>query len=195
MSEENIVPKVPKEPKKKKPMLTAFGRPARMILESEILAAQTMAKTEKQVALKLGVAFVTYQKYATLYGIYGRVMNRAGKGINKPIKNENGGKYPLNRILMGEFPNYPIARLRLRLIRSNRMEPKCCTCGFCEKREMDGKYPLILGFKDGDKKNKLEANLQLYCYNCYFMNINAPHGRQTTFKLDGIAHEDIANGE
>lgn len=197
MSEENIIPEAPnKKPQKpKKPMLTAVGRPMRMIMESEILAAQSMSKTEKQVATKLGVAFVTYQKYATMYGIYGRVMNRAGKGINKPIKNENGGKYPLNRILMGEFPDYPIARLRLRLIRSNRMEPKCCTCGFCQKREMDGKYPLILGFKDGNKKNKLEANLQLYCYNCYFMNINAPHGRQTTFKLDGISREDTANGE
>ena len=141
------------------------------------------------------MAFVTYQKYAKLYGIYGRVMNRAGKGINKPIKNEDGGKYPLNRILNGEFPDYPIARLRHRLIRSNRMEPKCCVCGFDKKREIDGKYPIILGFKDGNKKNKLEDNLQLYCYNCYFMNINAPHGRQTAFKLDGILHEDIANGE
>jgi len=180
---------------KQKSQLTAWGRPRRMILESEILAAQSMAKTEKQVALKLGVAYVTYQKYATMYGIYGRVMNRAGRGINKPVKNENGGKYPLNRILLGEFPDYPIARLRLRLIRSNKIEPKCCTCGFCSKREIDGKYPLILGFKDGNKKNKLEANLQLYCYNCYFMNVNAPHGRQTTFKLDGIDREDLADGE
>ena len=162
--------------------LTAFGRPMRMILESEILAAQSMSKTEKQVSRKLGVSFVTYQKYATLYGIYGRVKNRAGKGINKPIKNENGGKYPLDKILNGEFPNYPIARLRHRLIRSHKMEPKCCNCGYCEKREIDGKYPLILGFKDGNNKNKKFENLQFFCYNCFFVTINNPHGKRTIFK-------------
>lgn len=191
MSDEPIIP--PADKPKKPNHLIAFGRPARMILESEILAAQSMSKTEQQVARKLGVSFVTYQKYAKLYGIYGRVKNRAGKGVNKPIQNEDSGKYPLDRILNGEFPDYPAARLRLRLIRSNRMEPKCCACGFGEMREIDKKYPLVLTFKDGNKKNKKADNLQFYCYNCCFLHVNNPHGRRTTFKMDGVPNKETPN--
>lgn len=179
------------EQTKRRPVLNNFGRPMRMLLESEILAAQLVSKTEQQVAKKLGVSFVTYQKYAKLYGIYGRVKNRAGKGINKPIKNENSGRYPLNRILNGDFPDYPVARLRIRLVRSNTIEEKCCKCGFCEKRAVDGKSPIILAFKDGNKKNKRLDNLELYCYNCYFMHINNPHGKPSTFTLDGSTTKDL----
>lgn len=192
MTDQSQIPENMAKPKKSNP-LVAWGRPMRMLLESEILAAQSVSKTEKQVARKLGVSFATYQKYSKLYGIYGRVMNRAGKGINKPIKNEDSGKYPLTRILEGKFPNYPISRLRERLIRSNKIEVKCCTCGFCEKREVDGKLPLVLSFKDGNKRNMLEENLQFYCYNCFFMFVNNPHGRQTTFKLGGVDKKDTPN--
>jgi hypothetical protein len=166
------------------PWMMNGGRPMRMLLESEILAAQSVSKTEKQVARKLGVSYVTYQKYAKLYGVFGRVMNRAGKGINKPIKNENSGRYPLNRILNGEFPDYPISRLRVRLLRSNTMKAECCKCGFHEAREIDKQSPIVLAFKDGNKKNKRRENLEMYCYNCYFLHINNPHGRPNSFAID-----------
>jgi hypothetical protein len=174
-------------PKRSVPWLSNGGRPLRMLLESEILAAQSVSKTEKQVAKKLGVSYITYQKYAKMYGIYGRVMNRAGKGINKPIKNENSGRYPLDRILNGEFPDYPMSRFRVRLIRSGTMKAECCKCGFHEVREADKQAPIVLAFKDGNKKNKRLENLEMYCYNCYFLHINNPHGRPNSFSVDGGA--------
>ena len=176
---------------KKRPWLNNFGRPLRMLLESEILAAQSVSKTEQQVAKKLGVSFVTYQKYAKLYGIYGRVMNRAGKGINKPIKNENGGKYPLDKILDGDYPDYPTSRLRVRLHRSGKMPAVCCKCGYDKTRPGDGKSPIILAFKDGNKKNKRLENLEMLCYNCYFIHINNPHGKPMSFSIDGIGTKDL----
>ena len=179
-------------PVRKLPWLAYGGRPMRMLLESEILAAQSVSKTEKQVARKLGVSYVTYQKYAKMYGIFGRVMNRAGKGINKPIKNENSGRYPLDRILNGEFPDYPIARLRVRLLRSGTMTAECCKCGFHEVREIDKQSPIVLAFKDGNKKNKRRENLEMYCYNCYFLHINNPHGRPNSFTVDGgVSGKDV----
>lgn len=187
-----LTPELPttKPPYKKTPpphRYSVFSKaPMRMILESEILAAQSMSRTEKQVSRKLGVAFETYKKYAQLYGIYGRVMNQGGKGTSKPVKNEDGGRYPLKRILTGEFPDYPLTRLKYRLIRSHTMEPKCCRCGFCEKREVDGKYPIILGFKDGNDKNKKGENLQFYCYNCYFLEVNTPKGRRAMFRVQDV---------
>jgi hypothetical protein len=164
-------------------MLHANGRPKRMLLESEIMAAQSISKTEAEAARKLGVSFMTYRKYAKMYGLYGRVINAAGKGIGKPIKNEDSGKYPLNQILEGKFPKYNTNRLKARLIRSNRIEQKCNKCGFCEKRISDNQVPLLLNYIDGNAKNKLKDNLELLCYNCFFLYVNNPFGCRKSFNV------------
>lgn len=160
------------------------GRPKRMLLESEVLAAQSISKTEAESARRLGVSFMTYRKYAKMYGLYGRVANMAGKGVSKAIKNEDSGKYPLNKILEGKFPNYSTNRLKTRMMRSNRIEHKCNKCGFSEKRISDNVIPLLLNYIDGNAKNKTRDNLELLCYNCYFLYVNNPFGCRKTFKLD-----------
>lgn len=167
-------------------MLYNNGRPKRMLLESEIMAAQSISKTEAEASRKLGVSFMTYRKYAKMYGLYGRVVNAAGKGINKPIKNEDSGKYPLNHILEGKFPKYSTNRLKTRMIRSNRIEQKCNKCGFCEKRISDSVVPLLLNYIDANIKNKKRDNLELLCYNCYFLYINNPFGCKKTFKISDV---------
>lgn len=164
-------------------MIHANGRPKRMLLESEIMAAQSISKTEAEAARKLGVSFMTYRKYAKMYGLYGRVVNAAGKGIAKPIKNEDSGKYPLNQILEGKFPKYNTNRLKTRLIRCNRIEQKCNKCGFCEKRISDNQVPLLLNYIDGNSKNKLKDNLELLCYNCFFLYVNNPFGCRKSFNV------------
>lgn len=157
------------------------GRPKRMLLQSEIMAAQSISKTEAEASRRLGVSFMTYRKYAKMYGLYGRVANPHGKGISKAIKNEDSGKYPLNKILEGKFPNYSTNRLKVRMIRSNRIEQKCAKCGFCEPRLSDNAVPLLLNYIDGNPKNKKLENLELLCYNHYFLNVNNPFGRRKTF--------------
>jgi hypothetical protein len=153
-------------------------------LESEILAAQSISKSESEAARKLGISVNTYKKYAELYGIYGRVKNRSGKGMEKPIKNEESGKYPLSRVFANEFPDYPGNRLRVRCIRAGKLEEKCDMCGFNEKRIADKIVPLILNFKDDNPKNMALENLQLLCYNHYFLYVNNPFGPKKAFKLD-----------
>ena len=160
------------------------GRPKRMLLETEILAAQSISKTEAEVARKLGVSFMTYRKYAKMYGVYGRVANAACKGVSKPIKNEDSGKYPLNKVLEGKFPNYSTNRLKVRLIRSKRMEEKCNKCNFSERRISDNVVPVLLNYVDGNAKNKKAENLEFLCYNCYFLYVNNPFGCRKSFKVD-----------
>lgn len=167
----------------------ANGRPRRPLLESEILAAQSISKSEMEAARKLGVSKKTYNKYAKLYGVYGRVMNMAGKGISKAIVNENSGKYPLNRIFANEFSDYPPHRLMVRCVRSRKIEEKCNKCGFSERRIADGRVPVILNFVDGNPKNMAFENLELLCYNCYFINVNNPHGMKKTFKYEEMPVE------
>lgn len=165
-------------------MAIHLGRIKRPLMESELKAAQSISKSEHEVSRRLGVSFATYKKYALLYGIYGNVINPSGKGTDKSIKNEDSGKYPLSRVLKNEFPNYSTNRLRHRLIRSNRYPQKCNKCDFSEKRVVDNRVPLVLNYKDGNSKNKMEENVELICYNCYFLNVNNPFGKKKKFKLE-----------
>ena len=51
------------------------------------------------------------------------------------------------------------------------IKEECNCCEFNERRVLDYKVPLILNFKDGNKKNWKLENLEALCYNCYFLNI------------------------
>lgn len=153
-----------------------------MLIESEILAAQSISKTEAEASRRLGVSYMTYRKYAKMYGLYGRLKNMAGKGIEKP-QNEDTGMYPLNKILEGKFPKYSTNRLKVRLLRSGRMLPQCNKCEFKEARISDHQVPLLLNYIDGNAANKKSENLEFLCYNCYFLHVNNPFGCRKTFKL------------
>lgn len=143
------------------------GMGAVPLLESEIREAQTKAVSGAQAAKYLNVSFTTYRKYATLYGIHKTFSNKCGKGVPKP-KNPNYGKYPLNDILEGKFPEYPLWKLKDRLIRAGHKQPLCELCGYCERRITDGKIPLLLVFEDDNPKNHRLLNIKVYCYNCSF---------------------------
>jgi len=41
-----------------------------------------------------------------------------------------------------------------------------------EHRITDFKLPLVLNFKDGNKKNYNLLNIELICYNCYFLLVS-----------------------
>ena len=49
---------------------------------------------------------------------------------------------------------------------------ECCSrCTFEERRVLDYKMPLLMNFKDNNKKNYRKENIELLCYNCYFLYI------------------------
>jgi hypothetical protein len=182
------IQRIDSKPKTRKYMPVKSGRllsggKTKILLEGQILAAQEMSKSENEVSVRLGVSFMTYRKYAKMYGLYGRVSNKAGIGIDKSIKNEDSGKYPLNHILAGKYPNYSTNRLKVRLIRGKRIENKCNRCGFSEKRISDNTVPILLNYIDGNEKNKLRENLELLCYNCYYLYVNNPFGCKRKFSI------------
>lgn len=71
---------------------------------------------------------------------------------------------------------------------------ECCSvCGFSERRVWDYKMPLLMHFKDNNRKNYRPENLQLLCYNCYYLNI----GDVFTYKqIQGLEdHKPVYKGE
>lgn len=150
----------------KPPTRLKSGHLSRPILESEILEAKSKCSNESECARYLGINFKTYKRWAKKYGMWSP--NPWGKGSKKRYWAPDKGKYPLNRILNGEFPEYPVHRLKDLLIRSGTKQPECENCGFSERRITDNKMPLVLNFEDGNEKNHKLENVKLFCYNCTF---------------------------
>lgn len=137
------------------------------LTEAEILDAQSKSPSARNTAKRLGVTYVTYKKYCDLYGI-SNIRQKKQKLPTLPC-NPFKGKYPIQKILNGEFPDFSIHRLKDKLIRSGIKKAECEQCGFKERRITDGKLPLLICFEDGNTKNHMLENLKIRCYNCTFL--------------------------
>ena len=145
---------------------TKRGKGAIPLLESEIREAQEKTITAADAARYLKITYGTYRKYALLYGLWKTNVHYKKEGrIIDPEK----GKYPLSKLLAGEFPEYPIYRLKDKLIQSGVKKAECEICGFGERRITDQKIPLILNFEDGNHKNHRLENIKILCYNHTFI--------------------------
>ena len=152
------------------------GLGAKALMESEIKEAQGKARSAMEAARILGVSYNTYKKYAKLYGIFEDLKNPEGVGIQKGF-NIKKGKYSLDDILKGDYPDYPVWKLKRRLISNGYMLEKCNECGFEERRLTDHKVPLVLDHMDGDRTNHKYDNLRMLCLNCSFLingNLTGP---------------------
>jgi hypothetical protein len=99
-------------------------------------------------------------------------MNQAGRGIPKFLSHK-GKLPPLKDILSGKIPieHFTPQKIRDRLLQEGYLISKCYSCRHNEQRVLDSKQPLLLDFKDNNKKNFELDNIQLLCYNCYFLYV------------------------
>ena len=145
--------------------------------KQDILRAMRVTKSNMAASRYLNVSYNHYRKYAksyyegdkTLFDIH---LNESGKGIPKYMSNAKL-KPDINRILSGELwiENYKPKQLKDQLIHEHIFPEQCNCCGFNEKRVSDFKIPLLLNYKDTNRKNWLKSNLEFLCYNCYFINV------------------------
>ena len=151
-----------------KPEKLKRGRGYRPLLQSEIEEAKKHSPFAAQQAKWLNVHVMTYKKYARMYGIYEPKPNAKGK---RNLFNVHAGKYPIHKILNGDFNGNPVISnwmVRDKLIRGGIFPPKCNICGYDKRRITDRKIYILLDHKDGDMNNWKLDNLQLLCGNCTF---------------------------
>ena len=144
------------------------GRGYRPILQSEIIEAKKHSPFCAAQARWLGISSSTYRKYSIMYGIYDPKPNEKGK---RNLYDPSRGRYPLLRILSGEYNDNPAINdfmVKDKLIRSSIIPPKCNICGYDKRRIGDRKICLLLDHKDGNTRNFKQDNLQLLCLNCTF---------------------------
>jgi len=108
--------------------------------------------------------------------VFEDLKNPHGIGIRKGT-NPGTLAHSLDDILEGMFPDYPVWKLKKRLLNNGYMMEKCNSCGFEERRVTDFRVPLVLDFLDGDRKNHKHENLRMLCFNCSFLingNLTGP---------------------
>lgn len=157
------------------------GRTAYDLPESDIRYAMANTKSNAEAARFLKVSFTTYKKYAKMYldsktgkTLYDLHTNQAGIGIPKDSTKATAGTYAIDKILRGEYPNYPVWKLRNRLLALSILSDSCNCCGYSEPRVTDGTVPLLLDHMDGDVTNHRIENLQMLCLNCYYQQVGSP---------------------
>jgi len=151
---------------------------AKPLSKELIMAAVNKTKSNRAAARYLNVSYIHYKKWAKLYeskthdSLFEQHKNQSGKGIPKFLKNK--GKEPaLIDIIEGrvDVSSFSPDKLKYRLITEGYLLEECASCGFHERRVLDYKMPLLLHFKDGNKKNYRKENTELLCYNHFFLTV------------------------
>ena len=137
-----------------------------------IVAAQAKTKSNMAAARYLHVSYQHYKKYAKMYKLFDAHKNQAGKGIPKFLRGPKKMPHMLEiiegRIAASSFdPN----KLKYALIEQGYLSEECAICSFKERRVLDYKMPLLLHFKDNNSNNYSLNNVQLLCYNHYFLTV------------------------
>ena len=142
----------------------------RPLTESEVKESLEKSPSAIKAARRLGVSYQTFKKYTKMYGVHktpGWPITKKTALVRGPI-DPTKGKFPIQDVLDGKYPEFPVHRLKDKLIRSGIKKCECEQCGFHERRLTDGKMPLLLNFEDGNNKNHKLENIRLLCYNCTF---------------------------
>ena len=151
---------------------------AKPLSKERILAAMSQTKSNRAACRYLNVSYIHYKRWAKLYksdthsNLFEQHKNQCGKGIPKFLRSK--GKEPaLIDIIEGRVDESSFSpdKIKYRLITEGHLLEECNTCKFNERRVSDYKMPLLLNFKDNNKKNYRKENIELLCYNHYFLTV------------------------
>ena len=148
--------------------------------KEDILRAMNVTQSNRAAARYLHVSYIHYKKWAKNYdateegypNLFEQHKNQAGKGIPKFLR-ANGPEPALLDIIEGrvDASSFNPDKLKYRLITEGYLAEECAVCRFHERRVNDYKIPLLLNFKDNIKKNWNKDNIELLCYNHYFLQV------------------------
>jgi 5-methylcytosine-specific restriction endonuclease McrA len=139
-------------------------------------------RSNRGAARFLRCSFVHYKKFAKTYtdeetglSLWEVHKNQSGTGIPKFLPNK-GKEAPLKDLIEGKLAveSFEPAKIKQRLIFEGYLKEECSKCGFHEERLTDKKIPLVLQFKDKNRKNYELDNIELLCYNCSFLFATSP---------------------
>jgi len=152
---------------------------AKPLSKDQILNAMEKTMSNMAAARYLHVSYQHYKKWAKNYDsdVEGKSLfdvhkNQQGKGIPKFLK-LSSNEPDLIDIIEGRVSSahFTPEKLKSRLLTEGFLEDECKSCGFNERRVLDYKVPLLMHFKDGNKRNYFKNNIEMLCYNCFFLTV------------------------
>jgi hypothetical protein len=161
------------------------GAPAKIYSKDDLLRSMRFTKSVRAAARYLGCSYWHIKVYFKMYRVDDNDVtsktlfeihkNQMGKGVPKFLPNKRKEPNVKNIIETGTgWESFTVLKIKSRLIAENFVKDECYKCGFDEKRVTDYKTPLLLNFKDSNKLNYLLPNLEMLCYNCYFLHVADP---------------------
>lgn len=129
------------------------------LTRDEILVAVNAELTMFKAAIRLGVTYTSFIRYAKFHNLY--MPNMGGRGTKKPkIK----GVIPLEEYLARR--TRPKSSLKLKLYKAGLKKEECEDCGMGPI--WNGKRLVLqLDHRDGDCTNNSLTNLAICCPNCH----------------------------
>ena len=145
---------------------------AKPLTKEQMVAAQSKTLSNMAAARYLHISYQHYKKWAKLYKIFESHKNQAGVGVPKFLKGSKKMPHMIEiiegRIAASHFdPN----KLKYALIEQGYIVEECAVCKFKERRVLDYKIPLLLHFKDKNSNNYSLDNVQLLCYNHFYLQV------------------------
>ena len=175
---------------------------AKPFTKEQIKAAMSQTLSVRAAARYLNCSYHHLKKWMKFYKsdkeeydtLFDEHLNQSGKGIPKFLK--GSGKEPaLIDIIEGRAnaASFSPEKIKYRLVSEGYLKEECSNCGFHERRVLDYKIPLILHFKDKNKKNYRKENIEFLCYNCYYLTIGDVF---TDKQIEGIEdHKPLSKSE
>lgn len=184
-----------------------MASPGLQLLESQIRYAMENSCTNSEAAKWLHITAATFKKYALRY-----IDEPTGKTLWLLHKERGAAKrlvlpvtryrrlhtvpwafqpYPIADIFANKHPKYSLRRFYDRIVKEGFIEERCTCCGFQERRLHDYEIPLKLHWIDGDRHNYAIENIQMLCFNCYFITVGNPWGGEKKYVIDEVTGEPV----
>lgn len=154
---------------------------AKHLSKDQVVSAMNKTKSVRAAARYLNVSYIHMKKWMKFYKnedgitLFEAHKNQSGKGIPKFLSNNGTRKKDpaLLDVIEGRIDpaHFNPQKIKYRLIEEGYLKEECSNCGFHERRVSDYKIPLILHFKDKNKQHYRLENLEMLCYNCYFLMV------------------------
>jgi hypothetical protein len=172
--------------------------------KEQIINAMDKTKSVRGAARYLNCSYQHLKKWMKFYKdeatgktLFELHKNQSGKGIPKFLSHAPfGRKEPaILDIINGvvDPSNFDPQKIKYRLIEGGYLKEECNQCGFNERRVLDYKIPLLLHFKNGNKQNYTIGNIEMLCYNCYYLSVGDLF---TGKQVEGIEdHKPVNNAQ
>lgn len=152
------------------------------LTQEQVLSALTAASSVKEAARILNISYGTLKSYAKKYvdentgkTLFEKFKNPYGKGVNRNYDKLTSMYSPEKLFREGQKTTPErIAKLKDIVVGRRLINLMCNKCGYHERRLTDMKPPLLLNFISKNKSDWRLENLELLCYNCYFLYIGDP---------------------